>query len=257
VTDNVERSLDLSFRLDGKTAVVTGSAAGIGAAIAGTFLEKGARVGIVDINGDEAGKRATALGPQCAAFTCDVAEPRSVEDCTAQVISSFGRIDILVNNAGVVVLGPAEQLALSAWEATMSVNLRGTFLMSQAVGKHMLEAGKGKIINIASQAASVALLGHAAYCASKAGVLGLTRVLAYEWAGRGVRVNAISPTVVMTDLGRKAWEGPKGEAMKALIPTGRFAEPDEIAAVALFLASEASDMINGADILVDGGYTIQ
>jgi NAD(P)-dependent dehydrogenase (short-subunit alcohol dehydrogenase family) len=129
--------------------------------------------------------------------------------------------------------------------------------MSQAVGKYMLGAGSGKIVNIASQAATVALKDHAAYCASKAGVLGLTRVLAYEWAGRGVTVNAISPTVVMTDLGRRAWEGPKGEAMKALIPTGRFAEPEEVAAAVVFLACGASDMINGADIVVDGGYTIQ
>jgi NAD(P)-dependent dehydrogenase (short-subunit alcohol dehydrogenase family) len=121
----------------------------------------------------------------------------------------------------------------------------------------MLEAGRGKIINIASQAATVALKYHVAYCASKAGMLGLTRVLAYEWAGRGVTVNAISPTVVMTELGRRAWEGPKGDAMKATIPVGRFAEPEEIAATALFLASEASNMINGANILVDGGYTIQ
>jgi D-threitol dehydrogenase (NAD+) len=249
--------MDLSFGLGGKTAVVTGAAAGIGAAIARTFATKGARVGVVDLNQDGAIRMAAALGPECAAFACNVADQRSVVSCVDEVISRFGRIDVLVNNAGVVLLGAAEDLGVEAWEATMSVNLLGTFLMSQAVARHMLEAGRGKIINIASQAASVALRGHAAYCASKAGVLGLTRVLAYEWAGRGVNVNAISPTVVMTDLGRKAWEGARGEAMKALIPTGRFAEPEEIAAVALFLASAASDMINGADIMVDGGYTIQ
>ena len=256
MSNNIEGSLDLSFGLGGKTAVVTGGAAGIGAAIASAFVAKGAKVGLADLNRDGAMKMAAALGPDCAAFTCNVAEPQSVTACVGEVISRFGRVDVLVNSAGVVLLG-AEELAVEAWQATVSVNLLGTFLMSQAVGRHMLEARKGKIINIASQAASVALSGHAAYCASKAGVLGLTRVLAYEWGGRGITVNAISPTVVMTDLGRKVWEGPRGEAMKALIPTGRFAEPEEIAAVALFLASGASDMINGADILVDGGYTIQ
>jgi NAD(P)-dependent dehydrogenase (short-subunit alcohol dehydrogenase family) len=129
--------------------------------------------------------------------------------------------------------------------------------MSQHIGRAMLAAGGGKIINIASQAASVALDQHAAYCASKAGVLGLTRVLAAEWAPRGITVNAISPTVVLTELGRKAWDGAKGDAMRALIPVGRFATPEEIAASAVFLASNGSDMINGAEILVDGGYTAQ
>lgn len=255
--DDTKGAVDLSFRLDGKVAIVTGAASGIGAAIAGTFARRGARVGVVDLNGDEATRKASDLGEACAAFTCDVADPESVAITVNEVIAGFGRIDILVNNAGVVFLAPAEKLTVAAWDTTLSVNLKGTFLMSQAVGRYMLEARSGKIINIASQAASVALKDHAAYCASKAGVLGLTRVLAYEWAGRGVTVNAISPTVVMTELGRKAWEGPKGDALKALIPTGRFAEPEEIAATALFLASEASNMINGADILVDGGYTIQ
>jgi NAD(P)-dependent dehydrogenase (short-subunit alcohol dehydrogenase family) len=252
-----ERLWDLSFGLDGKVAVVTGAASGIGAAIASTFVTKGARVGILDLNGGEATKKAGELGTGCAAFTCDVSDPGSVDATVQEVLALFGRVDILVNNAGVGLLARAEDLAVEAWDTTLAVNLKGAFLMSQAVGRHMLGAGGGKIINIASQAATVALMGHAAYCASKAGLLGLTRVLAYEWAGRGVTVNAISPTVVMTDLGRKAWEGPQGDALKRLIPTGRFAEPEEIAATALFLASEASDMINGADILVDGGYTIQ
>jgi NAD(P)-dependent dehydrogenase (short-subunit alcohol dehydrogenase family) len=129
--------------------------------------------------------------------------------------------------------------------------------MSQTVGRVMLAQGNGTIINIASQAASVALDGHVAYCASKFGVLGVTKVLASEWAGRGVTVNSISPTVVLTELGKKAWDGPKGDALKQLIPTGRFALPEEIAASAVFLASDGARMINGADLLVDGGYTIR
>lgn len=121
----------------------------------------------------------------------------------------------------------------------------------------MLAHGAGKIINMASQAGSIALENHAAYCASKWGVIGLSKVLASEWAGRGVTVNTISPTVVLTELGKKAWAGQKGEDLKKQIPTGRFALPEEIAAAAVFLASNASNMINGADLIIDGGYTIQ
>jgi NAD(P)-dependent dehydrogenase (short-subunit alcohol dehydrogenase family) len=121
----------------------------------------------------------------------------------------------------------------------------------------LVKAGGGKIISLASQAGSVALDQHVAYCSSKFGVIGLTKCLASEWAGRGVTVNSISPTVVLTDLGKNAWDGPKGEALKKLIPTGRFALPEEIAAAAVFLASGGADMINGADLLIDGGYTIR
>ncbi len=245
-----------SLDLEGAVAVVTGGASGIGQAIATLFAAKGARVAILDLDGDGARQKAAQLGDSGIGLQCDVSDPSSVTAAVADVVQVLGPIDVLVNNAGVVALGPAEDLPITAWDSTMAVNLRGMFVMSQAVGRHMLAAGRGKIINLASQAASVALRGHAAYCASKAGVLGLTRVLAYEWAPRGVTVNAISPTVVMTDLGRRAWEGEKGEAMKALIPMGRFAEPEEVASVALFLASGMSDMINGADVVIDGGYTI-
>lgn len=251
-----DSGLDLSFSLDGKVAVVTGGASGIGAAIASTFVTKRAQVAIVDQNIDAAQVQAGELGHGTRAFVCNVADAASVTAVTRAVLAEFGRIDVLVNCAGLVALAPAEDLALEAWDATLDVNLKGTFLMSQAVGRAMLEQGRGKIVNLASQAASVGLDQHAAYCASKAGVLGLTRVLAVEWAPQGVTVNSISPTVVLTDLGRKAWDGAKGEAMRALIPTGRFAEPEEIAALALFLASDGSDMINGADILVDGGFTV-
>ncbi|GAB3239890.1 hypothetical protein GCM10027586_16450 [Kineococcus gypseus] len=171
--------------------------------------------------------------------------------------AATGGIDVLVTCAGIVDLAPAEELEPAAFTRTLAINLTGTFLTAREVGRGMLERGHGKVITMASQAASVALDGHAAYCASKAGVVGLTRVLASEWAGRGVTANSISPTVVLTDLGRKAWSGPKGDAARAAIPTGRFALPREIAGAALFLASGASDMVNGTDLVVDGGYTIR
>jgi NAD(P)-dependent dehydrogenase (short-subunit alcohol dehydrogenase family) len=188
---------------------------------------------------------------------CDVSDPGSATAAADAAMAQVGRIDVLVNCAGIVDLAPAEELSARAWERTLAVNLSGTFYMSQAVGRHMLAAGAGKVINMASQAASVGLLEHAAYCASKAGVLGMTRVLAAEWAGRGVTANAISPTVVLTELGKKAWAGQKGEDAKREIPKGRFALPREVAGAALFLASGAADMVNGADLVVDGGYTIR
>ena len=243
-------TVDLSFSLDGKVAVITGGASGIGAAIASAYAAKGAQVVILDlIVPSESG--------DIAAFACDVTDQASVVAAVDQVMQLHGRIDVLVNSAGVVQLAPAEELSLSAWNTTLAVNLTGAFLLCQTVGRIMLEQRHGKVINLASQAASVALPAHAAYCASKFGLVGLTKVLASEWAGRGVTANTISPTVVLTDLGRKAWEGPKGDQLKKQIPTGRFAYPEEIAAAAVFLASDAADMINGADLLVDGGYTIR
>jgi NAD(P)-dependent dehydrogenase (short-subunit alcohol dehydrogenase family) len=244
MTETTEPAVDFDFRLDGLVAVVTGGASGIGAAIASAFAAKGATVAIADL--------ATAGG-----YVCDVSDPVSVESTVAAVIEDFGRIDILVNSAGIARLAPAEDLSLEHWDSTIAINLKGTFLMCQTVGRHMLGAGRGVIVNMASQAASVAIEEHVAYCASKFGVVGITKVLATEWAGRGVRVNSISPTVVLTDLGIKAWDNPKGDALKKLIPTGRFAYPAEIAACAVFLASGAAAMVNGADLVIDGGYTIK
>ncbi|TGD89775.1 D-threitol dehydrogenase [Mycolicibacterium sp. CH28] len=252
-----EPVIDLDFRLDGKVALVTGGASGIGAAIATAFAAKGARVAVVDLNEAAAADTAATLAGESRGFRCDVADPVSVSAVVDAVADEFGGIDILVNSAGIVMLAPAEELSLKAWDTTIDVNLKGTFLMCQAVGTRMLAAGRGVILNMASQAATVALDQHVAYCASKFGVVGVSKVLAAEWAGRGVRVNTISPTVVLTELGHKAWDGPRGDALKQLIPTGRFAYPNEIAATAVFLASDAAAMINGADLLVDGGYTIK
>jgi NAD(P)-dependent dehydrogenase (short-subunit alcohol dehydrogenase family) len=239
-----DHAVDLDFRLDDRVALVTGGASGIGAAIGDALAAKGARIAVADL-------------AENSEFHCDVSDPESVTRTVEAVVETHGRIDILVNSAGIVRLGPAEELSVGDWQATIAVNLTGTFLMCQAVGVHMLAAGRGVIINMASQAASVALDAHVAYCASKFGVVGVSKVLAAEWAGRGVRVNTISPTVVLTELGHQAWDGPKGDALKKLIPTGRFAYPDEIAAAAVYLASDAAGMVNGADLIIDGGYTIR
>lgn len=248
----------LDFSLVGKTAVVTGAASGIGAAIAQAFAAQGATVALLDMNLAAAEETAERISGNTRAFACNVTQPDSIAETIAAVMAAFGEIDILVNSAGIVDLAPAEDLSRTAWIRTIEVNLTGSFLMAQTVGRAMIAAGNGgRIINLASQAGSVAIEGHVAYCASKFGIIGVTKTLALEWGGHGITVNTISPTVVMTDLGREAWGGSKGDAMKAKIPSGRFAEPQEVAAAAVFLASDAAAMINGADLLVDGGYTVR
>ena len=250
-------NLDKVFSFNKKIIVVTGGASGIGEAISKAFAAQGATVAVVDLEESKAMKIAEELGNSSRGFACDVANYESVNNVAAAIQDVYKKVDVLVNSAGIVALAPAENLSLDTWNRTININLSGTFFMSQAIGKLMLSQGSGKIVNMASQAASIALDEHVAYCASKFGVLGITKVLASEWAGRGINVNSISPTVVLTELGKKAWDGPKGDALKKLIPTGRFALPEEIAASALFLSSSAADMINGADLLVDGGYTIR
>lgn len=249
--------MDFNFPLEGRVALVTGAASGIGAAISAAFAAKGVRLALCDLDKAGAGDMAARLGSDARAFGCDVTDKPSVDSCVASVIDAFGRIDILINSAGIVDLAPAEEIGIDVWQRTLDVNLTGSFLVAQAVARHMIAQSGGKIVNLASQAGSVAIEGHIAYCAAKFGVIGMTKTMALEWGEHGICVNSISPTVVMTELGRKAWAGPKGDAMKAQIPTGRFAEPDEIAAAAVFLASGGADMINGADLLIDGGFTVK
>lgn len=248
--------IDWNFSLTGKTALVTGGASGIGAAICEAFARKGASVAVVDIKKEEAEAQAQRLPGNGSGFGCDVADRASVEALGQDVAETFDHIDILVNSAGIVALAPAKDLSDEDWQRTIDINLTGTFLVCQVIGRLMISRGSGSIINMASQAASVAIDQHAAYCASKFGVVGLTKTLALEWGPYGVRVNSISPTIVLTELGKQAWAGEKGAAAQKLIPAGRFAMPDEIAATAVFLASNGSEMLNGADIVIDGGYTI-
>lgn len=247
-----------AFDLSGQVAVVTGGASGIGWAIAELFAAQGASLALFDL----APKVHSALerlpgGPeQHLAVQTDLSDLPSLEKAVSSVLERFPKVDILVNNAGVALLEEAVSLSEAQWDATLAINLKAPFFLAQALGQVMIAQGKGRIVNLASQASVIALERHAAYCASKAGLVSLTQVLAAEWARFGVTVNAISPTVVETELGKKAWAGEVGEAMKKKIPLGRFGRPEEIAALALYLVSDHAALITGENILIDGGYTI-
>jgi len=249
-------SFQQAFDFSHKVVLITGGASGIGLAIATQFVAQGARVALVDIS-DEVERVATSFGNGSAGWCGDVSDEARTQAIVADVIARFGRIDVLVNNAGIGLIEKAEDMSAALWDQTMAINLRGPFLYTREVGRHMLERGTGRIVNMASQAALVGLDKHLAYSASKAALLGMTRVLAGEWGPRGITVNAISPTVVETELGRRAWAGEVGAQFKRKIPSGRFAQPDEIAFAALYLASDAAAMINGENLVIDGGYTTQ
>ncbi|MGO2658258.1 GolD/DthD family dehydrogenase [Mycetocola reblochoni] len=250
-------SVAFDFRLDGRVALVTGGASGLGRAVAGALASRGATVAVLDVKEDGARAAAAELGEGHIGVGVDVTDQASVDAAVDRVVDELGALHISVNSAGITALGAAEDLSLADFQRVLTVNLTGTFLVAQAVGRVMLAAGYGRIINMASQAATVAIDQHAGYCASKFGVLGLTKVLALEWGGRGVTVNTISPTVVLTELGRSAWDNERGVAHQEEIPVGRFAVPDEIAAAAVYLASDAAAMVNGADLVVDGGFTVR
>lgn len=239
----------------GKTAVVTGAASGIGHTVARHFAERGAHVVGVDVAEPVIGLMAELPGSGHYGIVKDLTAPTAAAEVFEEVVDKAGRPHILVNSAGIALLDPAVDVPAERWKATLDVNLSASFFMAQAAGRLMLEAGYGRIINLASQASVIGLDQHAAYCASKAAIVGLTRVLSLEWAPSGITVNAVSPTVVETPLGKAAWAGEKGEKAKAQIPVGRFAQPEEVAELIGFLASDAAAMITGQNLLIDGGFT--
>ncbi len=251
------------FDLSGRVALITGGASGLGKAIAYGFARQGASLVLADLDAARLEKVSGELraagagsGAEISTLELDVTDRAAVDAAVARVAESHGQLDIVVNSAGIVMLDPVEQLPDEHWDRILEINLSGTFAVCRAAGAQMKSQQYGRIINIASQAAHVALEHHAAYSASKSGLFGLTTSLARELGPYGITANTISPTVVMTELGRKAWEGPHGDAHKAEIPARRFAEPEEIAATAVFLASSEAAMVNGADLRVDGGFTI-
>ncbi|MDR1611577.1 MAG: D-threitol dehydrogenase [Planctomycetota bacterium] len=254
------KDFDESFSLAGKTALVTGAGSGLGRATAMMFGRKGADLALVDINAAAANETSglmASYGRKIVCLQCDVANEEDVEKMTADAVAALGRIDILINCAGVGFLDDAENLSMEIWDKTMAVNLRGAFMVAQKVGRRMIGQGGGKIVNFASQGALVALDNHSAYNASKAGMLGLTRTLAYEWARFNIQVNAVSPTVIVTELTDRTWVGETREKFLRSLPAGRFGHPNEVAAAALYLSSDASNLVTGANLVIDGGYTIQ
>lgn len=245
----------MALRFEKKTVLVTGAATGIGWAIAKAFQSEGARMTLLDRDANIM-DLVKKLGDNHLARTVDVRNEDAVSEAVQASAAHFGHIDILVNNAGIGPLAPAESFPTDDWEQTLDINLKGAFFMARAVAPGMLGRGSGRIINLASQASVIGIEGHVAYCASKAGLIGMTNCMALEWGPCGVTVNALSPTVVETELGMSGWAGEKGVRARAAIPTRRFAKPAEIAGAVLYLASDEAAMVNGANQMIDGGYTI-
>ncbi len=245
--------------LNGRKALVTGASKGIGLEACRTLAEAGADVVAVarDPAGlDQAAAAVRAAGRRCLTVSVDLADAEAVTAAAADAVRQWGTIDILVNNAGTSAPASLIDQRVEDWDRIMAVNLRAPWLFARAVAPGMIAQRRGKIVNISSQTSSVALVEHGAYAASKNGLNGLTKVMTVEWAPHNIQSNAICPTVVMTPMGEQVWSDPaKLGPMVAKIPAGRVARTEEICDLILFLASGASDMINGETIFVDGGYT--
>ena len=253
----ISKPYSTDFTLQGKNAIITGAASGIGLATARLFAEKGARVCLMDR--DLKAATAAALDiPRAFACYVDVADRDSVEHAVDTAAESAGDIHVLVHCAGIGDIEWARDFDEKTWKKVIDVNLSGSFFMAQAVGRKMITAGNGgKIICMASQAGIVAIDKHVAYSASKAGIISMVKSLAYEWGRYGIQVNAISPTATETPIIAGYWDvGEVHDKAIAGTPAGRFCKPEEIAAASFFLATEAANMITGANLVVDGGYTI-
>jgi NAD(P)-dependent dehydrogenase (short-subunit alcohol dehydrogenase family) len=249
-----------TFRLDGKVALVTGGARGLGRTMALALAEAGADIALAGRSRAAceatAGEIAAATGRTVRTFEADVSVAADVTRLGDEATRACGSIDILVNNAGTNIRGPIAQLSEADWDIVIDTNLKGPFLCSRAIGPQMVARGWGRVINIGSILSVIALPGRAPYASSKSGVVGLTKVLALEWAGSGVTCNAICPGPFATEMNRQLLNDPVAyQQFISQIPLGRWGELDEMAGAAVFLASDASSFVTGSSVFVDGGWT--
>jgi NAD(P)-dependent dehydrogenase (short-subunit alcohol dehydrogenase family) len=248
------------FGLDGKVALATGAARGLGRAISLALAHAGADValGLRDVNAD-AGIAAEIrqMGRRALPLQMDVSKMDEIRRAVDDTVKEFGRIDILVNNAGIAPENPAEKVREEDFDATLAVNLKGTFFTSQAVGRVMIKQKKGTIINMSSQAGFAALPTESIYCMTKAGVAHLTKCLAVEWGKHGITVNAVAPTFIRTPGTEDYLSDPRHllDTVERVAALHRIGEPMEVAGAVVFLASPAASLITGETILIDGGWT--
>ncbi|MFH1012791.1 MAG: glucose 1-dehydrogenase [Candidatus Peregrinibacteria bacterium] len=243
------------FDLSGKVAIVTGGNRGLGKAMAMALAQAGAHVviaGILDVDAS-----AKSLGGKAMGVQVDVTQKKQIDAMVKKVLAKFGRIDILVNNAGVYCPTPVQTMKEQDWDKIMNVNLKGSLLCAQAVGRHMVQCKSGNIINVASIAGLMAFASSAAYNASKAALIMLTKTLATEWAPYHVRVNAICPGIFATDMTQGLLKDKGFQGMiNTKVPLGRYGMPEELMGAALYLASDASSYTTGHALVVDGGWTV-
>ena len=250
------------MKLRDKVAIITGSQRGIGRGIAEEFAKEGCKIVIsdIDLKGSmkTAQEIAEAHGVESLGVKCDVSNKNDVEKMILATMKKFGKLDILVNNAGVVVQKSLLEMTEKDWDFVIDVNLKGCFLCSQAAAKEMVKKKKGKIISIASIAGEVGFLNTSAYCASKGGIITMTKEMALELASHGVNVNAIGPGVIETKMTEGMLADPETKkGLLAQTPLGRVGQPEEIGRAAVYLASSDSDFVTGQTLFVDGGWLSQ
>ncbi|HCN18903.1 MAG TPA: hypothetical protein DIS73_01215 [Planctomycetia bacterium] len=249
------------FELRGRVALVTGASKGLGKSMAMALGEAGADIVMVargPVKLAETEKEVADMGVRTLTVAADVTIPEDVDKMVSQALAKFGKIDILVNNVGTYVGKPIEESTTEDWFNLINTNLTSTYLCCRAVGKHMMERQRGKVVNMAAAIGALGARNSSAYCASKGGVIQLTRALAVEWAKHHITVNAIAPGTMETEITAKMLEDPKvRKALEGKIPMNRIGQPSDLAGTVIFLSASGSDYITGQTIFVDGGFSVQ
>lgn len=255
-------SMQKLFDMEDKVTIITGAGQGLGKEMALAIADAGSNIVIAQRNMKTAGEAKVeieALGVKCLTIKMDVTKPDEVNEMVSTVLKEFGKIDVLFNNSGVCILGDAESMPLDDWNTVINTNLNGCFIVSQAVGRVMLKQGKGNIVNVASMSGMIVNTpqNQCSYNTSKGGIIMLTKSMAAEWAQKGVRVNALCPGYMRTEMSEEHYRSndPMIDKWFSMTPMGRSGVPSELRGIAVFLASDASSYATGSTFLIDGGYT--